>query len=380
MTTAVLEKPKETQARQKGEWTPRIWEGCDFFAWARLLARGRFKVDWSCLYIAAIVTFISCFHTALRFIQELLYGRRIARTPIRDAPIFIIGHWRTGTTFLHELLILDERHTYPTTYECLEPNHFLLSERLLTRIFWFLVPSRRPMDNMAAGWDRPQEDEFALCMLGQPSPYVKIAFPNDSPDHPVYLDLEELPAHARASWKRAFYRMLQRFTVKDARRLVLKSPPHTCRIKTLLELFPDARFVHVVRNPYIVFPSTVHLWKSFWKKHGLQRPTYECLEEYVYSGFEQLYAKLEQTRHLVHRSRFYEVAYEDFVADPIGQMEALYEHLGLGGFEQLRPRLEHHLASIEGYETNRYELTSEQRAKITRRWGDVIRRYGYSEE
>src|SRR5438445_3306256 len=213
MTTAVLEKPKETQARQKGEWTPRIWEGCDFFAWARLLARGRFKVDWSCLYIAAIVTFISCFHTALRFIQELLYGRRIARTPIREAPIFIIGHWRTGTTFLHELLILDERHSYPTTYECLEPNHFLLSERLLTRIFWFLVPSRRPMDNMAAGWDRPQEDEFALCMLGQPSPYVKIAFPNDSPDHPVYLDLEELPAHARASWKRAFYRMLQRFTV-----------------------------------------------------------------------------------------------------------------------------------------------------------------------
>src|SRR5437867_11187294 len=140
MTTAVLEKPKETQARQKSEWTPRIWEGCDFFAWARLLARGRFKVDWSCLYIAAIVTFISCFHTALRFIQELLYGRRIARTPIREAPIFIIGHWRTGTPFLHDLLILAQRHSYPPTSACLQPNHFPPSERPHPPIVRFCVP------------------------------------------------------------------------------------------------------------------------------------------------------------------------------------------------------------------------------------------------
>src|SRR5437867_10949060 len=109
MTTAVLEKPKETQAHQKGEWTPRIWEGCDFFAWARLLARGRFKVDWSCLYSAVIVTFIRCFHTALRFIQEALYGRRSARTPIREAPILIIRHRRTGTTFLHHVVMLPGR-------------------------------------------------------------------------------------------------------------------------------------------------------------------------------------------------------------------------------------------------------------------------------
>ena len=346
MTTATIEKPqpRAREARRR-DWAPRIWEGCDFFAWIRLLVRNRFQVDWPCLYIAIIVTFVSCFHTMLRLVQEALYGRQIAQTPIRHAPIFIIGHWRTGTTLLHELLILDERHNYPTTYECLEPNHFLLTERLLTWVFWFLMPSRRPMDNMAAGWDRPQEDEFALCMLGQPSPYVKIAFPNNPPDQPIHLDLEGLPPHALASWKRAFYRLLQQITVKDPRRLVLKSPPHTCRIKTLLGLFPEARFIHIVRDPYVVFPSTVHLWTWLWKKHGLQRPNYECLQEYVFSGFEQLYSKLEETRDLVHPACFYEMRYEDLIRDPMGQMQELYGQLNLGGFEQLRPRLETYLAN-----------------------------------
>src|SRR5262249_55673566 len=178
---------------------------------------------------------------------------RVARTPIRHAPIFIIGHWRTGTTLLHEFLIRDPRHTYPNTYECFDPNHFLLSEAFFLRWMRFLMPSRRPMDNMAAGYERPQEDEFALCMLGQPSPYLTIAFPNRPPQYGEYLDLQGLPPGAVSRWQRAFLRFLQHLTFKDPRRLILKSPPHSCRIPVLLELFPDARFVHIVRDPYVVF-------------------------------------------------------------------------------------------------------------------------------
>jgi hypothetical protein len=355
-----------------------MWEGCNFCAWLRLLARNRFAVDWSHLYIAAVITPVSAVHTVLRWVQEARYGSQIRATPIREAPVFIVGHWRTGTTLLHEFLILDERHTYPTTYECLEPNHFLLTERFLTRWLRFLVPSQRPMDNMAAGWDRPQEDEFALCMLGQPSPYLAIAFPNHLPQTPEAFDVEELPPPARAAWKRDFLHFLQALTFKNPKRLVLKSPPHTCRIKVLLELFPDARFVHIVRNPYTVFPSAVHLWKSLHRKHGLQRPTFTGLEEYVLRTFTYLYAKLEEGRALVPPRHFHELRYEDLIRDPVGQMRALYEHLGLGGFDKVQPRLEAYLASIAGYETNRYSLTAQQRAEITRRWGPVIRQYGYA--
>ncbi len=371
---------KPPRGDRKSEWAPRIWEGCNFFAWGRLLARNSFAVSWRYLYIAVVVTLVSTVHTLLRVLQEALYGQQIRHTVLRHPPLFIIGHWRTGTTLLHELLILDDRHGYPNTYECLDPNHFLLTEAFMTRWMRFLVPTRRPMDNMKAGFDRPQEDEFALCMLGQPSPYLTIAFPNHPPQDQEYLDLEGIPPRALRGWKRTFYRFLQQVTFKDPRRLVLKSPPHTCRLKVLREMFPDALFVHIVRNPYVVFPSTVNLWKALYRTHGLQKPTFAGLEEHVYATFLRMYDKLEETRGLVAPERFYELKYEDLVRDPVGQLRALYDHLGLGQFERVRPRLEEYLRSVAGYETNRYQLTPEQREEVRRRWGRIIERYGYSHE
>jgi hypothetical protein len=356
-----------------------MWEGCDFFVWIRLLARNRCAVHPSCWYIACIITLVSFCHTLLRWVQAIWYGSRVRRTPIPHAPLFIIGHWRTGTTLLHELLILDERHTYPNTYECLEPNHFLLTERFFTRWLRFLMPSRRPMDNMAAGWDRPQEDEFALCMMGQPSPYLKVAFPNRPNPYPEALDLEGLPPRALARWQRAFLSYLKHLTFKDPRRLILKSPTHTCRIKVLLDLFPDARFVHIVRDPYVVYPSTVNLWKSLYQAHGLQKPTFAGLEEDVFNTFTHLYDRLEEGRGRIPPGRFHELRYEDLTRDPIGEMRKLYEQLELGGFDQVLPRLERYLAKHADYQTNRYQLAPELRAEIGRRWGAVIARYGYGE-
>jgi hypothetical protein len=354
-----------------------IWAGSGFPAWIRLLARNGFRIHWTVLHVVTYVTIVSLGHTLLRGLQNLVYGRRIANTPIDQPPIFILGHWRTGTTLLHEFLALDERHVGPSTYECMEPNHFLLTEGLVSRWMPFFSLSVRPMDNMAAGFDRPQEDEFALCNLGLPSPYLTVAFPNNPPQYEEYLDLEGIPPRALARWKRVFRRFLQELTYKHHKRLVLKSPTHSCRVKTLLELFPDARFVHIVRDPYVVFPSTVNLWKSLYITFGLQRPTFQGLEEHVYKTFNRVYDKIEEGKGLIDFDRFYELRYEDLVGDPVGQMATLYDHLGLGGFEQVLPKLQAHVANNAGYKTNRYQLGDEQRAEITRRWGSVIRLYGY---
>jgi omega-hydroxy-beta-dihydromenaquinone-9 sulfotransferase len=382
MTTTTTEQPsaRKPATTRPHEWTPRIWEGCDFIAWIRLLARNRFAVGWRHLYIAIIVTIVSFFHMLLRWLQQVWYGKRIKQTPITNAPIFIIGHWRTGTTLLHELMILDPRHTYPNTYQCMEPNHFLLTEELVKRYLWFLMPSRRPMDNMAAGWDRPQEDEFALCMMGVPSPYMTIAFPNRPSAYEEYLTLEGLSDRELSAWKKGFFTLIQRLSYRDSRRLVLKSPPHSCRIKVLLELFPDARFVHVVRNPYVVYPSTVNLWKSLYQTHGLQTPTFDGLEEHVFTNFVRLYDALEKGKRMVDPSRYYELKYEELVRDPVEQMRLVYDHLELPGFDDVLPKLEEYVNRTKGYETNQYELPAELREKIRQRWGDVIRWYGYDGE
>lgn len=369
--------PAATTPPRKREWTPRIWQGCNFFGWLLLLWRGRFAVHPRYIYIAIVVTIVSFFHTLLAWVQEAIFGRRIRKTKITQPPIFILGHWRTGTTLLHEFLILDPRHGYPTYYECLEPNHFLLTERLFTKIFYFLMPSKRPMDNMKVGWDRPQEDEFALCMLGQGSPYLTIAFPNRGPICPEYLDFDGASAGAVRSWKRTFKQFLKHVTYKTGKRLVLKSPPHTARIKVLKEMFPDALFIHIVRDPYVVFPSTVNLWKTLYNTHGLQKPSYQGLEEQVLTTFTRMYAKLEEGKKQLSARQYYELRYEDMVKDPEAELRKMYDHFSLGGWDAFQPRLREYIASIKGYETNKYQLTPEQREQVTRRWGDVIRRYGY---
>jgi omega-hydroxy-beta-dihydromenaquinone-9 sulfotransferase len=365
-------------ARKEREWTPHIWEGCDFFAWVRLLADNRFAVHWSKLYVAACVTPASVFNSAMRLFQELLLGRSVERTPMSHAPLFILGHWRTGTTYLHELLIRDPRHAYPTTYQCFAPGHFLITESWLPKVFFFFMPSRRPMDNMPAGWDRPQEDEFGLCLLGAPSPYARFAFPNRPHRHDEALDQGTLGKADRRQWERHFCRLIRQLNYKNpGKRLVLKSPPHTCRIPEILKLFPDARFVHIVRDPFTVFPSTVNLWRTLYRTHGLQRPTFAGLEESVFCTFTRMYERFEADRKLIPDLRLVELRYEDLVRDPIPQIEALYHQLDLGDFEPARAPIAAYLAGVRNYETNRYELTPAQRDEIARRWGAVVRRYGY---
>jgi hypothetical protein len=365
-------------ADKKPQWTPRMWEGCDFFAWLKLLWSNRFAVYPRQWYIAVIITFVSFTNTLLRLVQDAIHGRGVRNTKLAGPPIFILGHWRTGTTLLHELLICDERFGYPTTYECMTPNHFLLSEAFFTRWLNFLAPSSRPMDNMKAGFDRPQEDEFALCMFGVGSPYLTIAFPNRPPQCQEYLDMEGVPAAGLRRWKRAFKQFLLRVTYKTGKRLVLKSPPHTARIKTLAPMFPGAIFIHIVRDPLVVFPSTVNLWRTLYKTHGLQTPTFAGLQEHVLQTFVRLYDRLEEGKKLLDAERFYELRYEDLIQDPVAAMKKIYDHFQLGGFDQYLPRLQAYLATIKGYETNKYQVTDEQRAEIAKHWGDVIRRYGYS--
>jgi len=374
-------QPKESQKPAKGrDWAPRFWVGSNFTGWMRLLARNHFDVGPRHLHIAAIDTVVSLFNSALAGVQNMAIGRRIARTQIQEAPLFILGHWRTGTTLLHELMILDERHTYPTTYACFAPNHFLSSQWAANIFLRMLLPPRRQMDNMAMGWSRPQEDEFALCNMGVPTPYLTIAFPNRGPQCGEYLDLEGLEPAELEAWKRGFVWFLKQITYLDSRRLVLKSPPHTARLKVLTQLFPDARFVHIVRDPYVVFSSTVNLWKTLYEKHALQTPTFDGLEEHVFETFTRMHEKLEETRGLVDPARFHELRYEDLVKDPLGELRTTYEQLELGEFDAVLPKVEQYLQGVKDYKTNRYKMTPELHAEITRRWGPIIRKYGYAEE
>ena len=182
-------------------YTPRFWHGMRFSTWLRQLVRNQFAISPARIPTALSITGFSVINSTLATVDQLVYGRRVARVELAEPPLFILGHWRSGTTLLHELLIRDPEHTYATTYQCFAPHHFVLSEPWVTPWSAFLIPRRRPMDNMAAGWDRPQEDEFALGNLGIPSPYLSMMFPNRGAAFMDYLSLSDLTDSARRAWR-----------------------------------------------------------------------------------------------------------------------------------------------------------------------------------
>ena len=212
-----------------------------------------------------------------------------------------------------------------------------------------------------AGWDRPQEDEFALALLGQPSPYERIAFPERAGAGDAALDLRGLPPRVIRAWGRAFCRLVRALTLANGgRRLILKSPPHTARIPILLGLFPEARFVHVVRDPYAVYSSTLHLWRVLFASQGLQRSSWAGLPEYILDTFSRMYRALEDAHDLVPRGRLHELRYEDLVQNPVAQLEMIYRELDLGDFEPARQSVAKYLAEVKGHEAGTHVLTAEE--------------------
>ncbi len=371
--------PQQRMIKNPFPWyAPRFWHGMRFSTWLRSLARNRFIVSLDRIPAALGITAISGINSAASAIDHLVYSGRIARTELTSPPIFILGHWRAGTTFLHELLIRDPLHTYATTYQCFAPHHFVLTDRWITPWTGMFLPSRRPMDNMAAGWQRPQEDEFALGNLGVPTPYASMMFPQHGPLNEEYLDLQSLSPAELEIWKCELLRFFRRITFRDPRRIVVKSPPHTARIRTILEMFPDARFVHLVRDPYELFLSTINLWKSLNEAQRMQTVGEQAwVEEYVLRSHETMYAAYEQDRELLSEDRLYELRFEDLIAEPSEMLRDVYAQLDLGDFSRVETPMEMHLADVKKHRRNHYELPEDKREMVRSRWAGYFERYGY---
>jgi hypothetical protein len=345
--------------------------------WLRVLRDNHFAVDRPYWARAALITLASIPNTLLAAWENGLYGRKVRNTPVAP-PLFILGIWRSGTTHLHNLLAQDDRFAYPTTYQVFYPHTFLTTEKRNAPLVGFFLPKKRPQDNMALGVGEPQEDEFALCSLTGRALPLAWAFPRRAGNYGRYLTLREASASEVAEWKSALAWLVRKLSFKYGRPLVLKSPGHTCRIRLLLELFPQAKFVHIHRNPYDVFRSTQHMVRTATPWWALQRPDYGDLEGRTLRQYREVYDVFFQERGLIPRGHFHEVRFETLEADPVGQLRALYEALALPDFGHVEPALRRYLAALAGYTKNTLpELPAELRSRVAREWRRCFEEWGY---
>ena len=94
--------------------------------------------------LATTVTIASLFNSLASGVERAIFERKANSFRLKRQPLFLIGHWRSGTTFLHELLAQDDQFYAPTTYQCMQPHHFLFTESWVKPVFSVLIPQSTP--------------------------------------------------------------------------------------------------------------------------------------------------------------------------------------------------------------------------------------------
>lgn len=344
--------------------------------WLDLLRRHR--VSPAYWHRAAFVTAAAAMNS-LAARRERRFEDAVRSVPTPRAPVFVLGHWRSGTTLLHNLLARDRRFAFANTYQVVNPLTFLTTEENNSRRFARMVPTKRPMDGVAMGFGEPQEDEFAPCLMTLFSLYLGISFPRSLEHYERYLTFEHATDAEREAWKQALLWFCKKLTYKYGDRpLVLKSPPHTARVRMLLEVFPDARFVHIHRHPHDVFRSNRHFWDTAVWFTYLQRPDRATVDEGIIRRYRLLHDAFHSQRPLIPAGRFHELSFDELENDPLGSLERLYDALDLPDFDAFRDKAGRYLATLGGYRKNHFEpLPRELADRLARDWEDEFALWNY---
>jgi hypothetical protein len=342
-------------------------------AWQRLLSRidGNARIAWQTRFGYWLS---GASHPLLARVQHASHADKI-RIASPSPPLFILGFWRSGTTFLHELFCCDLQFGFASTYACMNPSHFLLTEQWVRQ----RTPqqARRPMDSMRYSWISPQEDEFALLAFGAPSAYEALIVPSLMRDARALLDIRQLPPDELNRWGKVLEYFIRLLTVQQGKKVVLKSPSHGFKLPILSTFFPLARYVIIERNPYEVFASNVRLWNTLVDMYGIESISSEEIEAFVLGAYVLHEEAIAEGVRRIDRRLIARVRYEQLVADPVECMAQLYEELELGDFGAMRSRLQKYLTSVADHTRNSFHLSPDQRQRVDSIWGELIDTKGY---
>jgi hypothetical protein len=345
--------------------------------WIHLLEENG-GVDRPYLGKAVFITLTSMGTAPARLLFQLKYKKKINETELRYPPVFIIGHWRSGTTYLHELLSQDPQFCHISLWNTLLPDSFLILEPLKKFLSIFL-PSKRPMDEIAVEMDGPYEDEAALAVLYPWSFFHCLHFPKNAEEQYLKsIHFQGLSLEEKNQWKTMYLSFIKTITLANhGKRFLSKNPPHTARITTLLELFPDACFIHIYRSPYKVYLSTKKMRKNVLETLALQTASEEEIEQQIIHNYIRTMKSYFEQKEQIPPENLIEIKYEDLVADPLKQITLIYLQLKLRGLEKALPEMQKYLEKQSDYKTNKYTIDNKIIELVNKNWGFTIDRWRY---
>ncbi|HYY38559.1 MAG TPA: sulfotransferase [Xanthobacteraceae bacterium] len=314
-------------------------------------------------------------------IEALRVARRVEGVSFDPAPVFIVGHWRSGTTLLHNLMSRDPGFCFPTIADVLRPYDFYPNplDFVTRRVVLRFIPRTRPMDDVRIDPESPQEEELALATMGAPSFFNCIYFPKRMTS--VFAE-DVLFAGANDETIRAWREALRYYLAKLAalnpgRRLLLKNPAHSARIPLLLALFPGSKFIHIHRDPSAVFHSMRKFYHRMLPILALQDYRLADIDGHILGAYPELMNRLLDSLAALPTGDAIVVRYDELVADPANTLKRIYRDLNLGDFERVKYAIEayarEHLHGMSPAPT----LDQQTASRLALDWGSVYTRLGY---
>jgi hypothetical protein len=350
--------------------------GADLGTLARVLGRaGPLEKPLAGAMIGAAALLRSPFSAVERLVMET----RLPRAAELRPPVFILGHWRSGTTHLYNIMCKSGDWAFVPPVATGLPWDLFGLARVFRPVLEKALPEHRYIDNIPVTPDSPQEDEIAIANMTDLSFYHGIYFPKAfSPFLERGLFFDGCSDEDIARWKERFIYLLRKLSkYQDAKTLLIKNPVYTGRLAMLMQLFPEAKFVHIRRNPYEVFVSMRNFYKKLLDEFALQSFAHIDIDETIFGVYERMMDALAKDAKGLASPQYLDLAYEDLDRDGIGTLQRVYEGLDLPGFAEAKPKFEAYLASVRTFEKNRFSYSDEAAAKVEKRLGRFLDQWGY---
>ncbi|MEM9452293.1 MAG: sulfotransferase [Cyanobacteria bacterium P01_E01_bin.6] len=369
-------------SRSTAALTPRLLHplmGADLRTLVQILiANG--GVSPQCLPQAALAIATSIARLPFTAIEHLRVRHIDQQLATMAAPIFIVGHWRSGTTFLYEILCQSEQFAYVTPFAVGLPWDFLTITQLFGRLLERSLPDDRFIDSMAVNPDSPQEDEIGLASMQAVSFYHGLYFPQRlEQNFNAGIFFDGCSQAEINGWKKSMQLFLGKVQIQQAsKQLLIKNPVYTARVAMLRELYPQAKFIHIYRNPYRVFQSTRNFYWKLFKELALQPFRDALVDDLVLKSYPRMMEAIASDAADLPANQWIELKFEEFEQDPVTHISRIYHQLEIDGFKAAQPQFTQYLESRKRYQKNQYSFSQEDIDKVYTHWKPFVDQWGYT--
>lgn len=315
-----------------------------------------------------------------------------------QAPVFIVGNFRSGSTLLQRLMARDERFTSMNVAE------IYIAPTLTQRKFWKLVAAvdkavfggrgRRYLDTRDKAWldtiqmhkvglFTPDEDEGLLITIWA-TMFLQFVFPAMEDLPPYDRFDEELPQEQRQRIM-GFYRAIIRRHLYDKggnKIYLAKSPAHSARIDSLLEFFPDARIIYLARNPMRLVPSALNFFGYIWSYMGIPDGA-KRFQRAMFRQIKYWYLYPMQRFKEISPQNYFVIKYNELVASIEPHIEKIYAWMGMPITDNFRDVIHQVVKANHAYESDNvytYDDLGLSRELIASEFHEVFELFGFNRQ